>query len=245
LGDITRNNTPEQWRIADRAHKILDKAGIPYSVIPGNHDMPKEGDGRVRDTTNYNLYFGPHRFKKKKWYGGHMGLKNDNNFNFFKHGSLRFMVVCLEFAPTVKALDWANHLVNQYKDRRVIIVTHCYQAKSLAGEAGAGGYKTNCAIRCNIEGSGGDVVWEKLVSRHENIFMVLSGHVSDVEHKTRNGVAGNTVHEILTDFQSERPGGDEELKKSGNGWLRILKFVPAENKIYVNPYSVEEKHGII
>jgi len=243
LGDITHNNTPKQWRVADRAHKILDKAGIPYSMVPGNHDMPKKKEGRVRDTTNYNLYFGPPRFKDKEWYGGHMGLANDNNISLFEHGDLKFMVVSLEFAPTLKALDWADNLIGQYKDRRVIIVTHCYQAKSLVVESGAGGHQTNCAVRYNLEGSGGDIVWEKLVNRHANIFMVLSGHISDVEHRIRKGIANNTIHEILTGYQSERPGGDEDMKKGGNGWLRILKFVSAENKIYVYPYSVDVEKG--
>ena len=149
------------------------------------------------------------------------------------------MIVCLEFAPRRKALEWADNLINQYKDRRVIIVTHCYQAKSLVGLPGDGGHQLNCAVRYDLEGSGGDVVWEKLVSRHKNIFMVLSGHISDVEHKIRKGIAGNDVHEILTDYQSERPGGDEGMRRSGNGWMRILKFIPAENRIHVSPYSVE------
>ncbi len=241
LGDITHDNTPEQWQVADKAHKILDESGIPYSMIPGNHDMPQEGEARVRDTANYNLYFGPNRFKGKKWYGGHLGSTNDNNYNFFEHEEFKFMIVCLEFAPRLKTLDWANHLISQHKHRSVIVVTHCYQAKRLVDEARGEGHQIDCAIRYDIEGSGGDIVWEKLVSRHKNIFMVLSGHRSDVEHNIRQGVEGNPVHEILTDYQNERPGGNLKMKKSGNGWLRMLKFVPGENKIYVSPYSVEKE----
>jgi hypothetical protein len=41
--------------------------------------------------------------------------------------------------------------------------------------------------------------------------------------------AGGQVIEILTDYQN--------LEKGGLGWLRTMKFVPAENKIYVDCYS--------
>ena len=55
LGDITHNNTDIEWQAANAAHNILDNAGVPYSVIPGNHDNPNYG--RIRDTSKYNKYF--------------------------------------------------------------------------------------------------------------------------------------------------------------------------------------------
>jgi len=125
LGDVTHDNTHAQWAVADKAHKILEAAGIPYTMVPGNHDMPETGEGRRRDTARYNKYFGPHRFAGKEWYGGHMGSDNDNQFVFFEHGVLQFMVVGLEFAPRKEALAWADHLIRQHPGRRVAIVTHC------------------------------------------------------------------------------------------------------------------------
>ena len=238
LGDITQDNTTAQWQVADKAHQILDRAGIPYSVVPGNHDMPGDGVGRKRDTALFNRYFGPQRFAGKTWYGERLGSGNENNYSFFDGGGLKFMVVGLEFAPTRATLAWANDVIRQFKDRRVIVVTHCYLAKSPAGATGAGGYQKNCAERYGLDGSGAETVWKKLVRRHQNIFMVLSGHVHDVEHKERTGLAGNPIHEILTDYQSEQPGGDIEKPKSGNGWLRILHFFPGENRIDVLPLSV-------
>ena len=239
LGDITHNNTHEQWYVADEAHRTLDQTSVAYSMVPGNHDMPKTGTGkdRVRNTSKYNKYFGPSRFKGKKWYGGHMGNTNDNNFTFFEWKNYKFMDVSLEFAPTDEALTWANKLMEQYKDRRVIVVTHCYQKSCKVGRTGCGGHKKNCATKYNLKGNGGDTVWEDLISNHRNIFMVLSGHVADVEHITRESDAGNEVHEILTNYQRER--SDEDDKRSGNGWLRVLQFDPNENKIHVGSFSVD------
>ena len=238
LGDMTQDNTDEQWQVADKAHQVLDRAGVPYSVIPGNHDMPTHGLGRKRDTARFNNYFGLRRFAGKAWYGGHLGPGNENNYSFFDGGGLKFMVVGLEFAPTRAALAWAGDVIRQHRDRRVMVVTHCYLAKSPAGATGRGGYQKNCAEKYNLEGSGGDTIWQLLVRRHPNIFMVLSGHVHDVEHRMRIGLAGNPVHEILTDYQSEHPGGDLERPKSGNGWLRILRFSPDKDKIEIKAYSV-------
>lgn len=61
LGDITEDNTTYQWKIADNAHERLDRAGIPYIVVPGNHDNPNPGYGN-RDTSLFNQYFGPERY---------------------------------------------------------------------------------------------------------------------------------------------------------------------------------------
>jgi hypothetical protein len=244
LGDITDDNWREQWEVADKAHRILDKANVPYSMTHGTHDMSQTSTGVLRDTSTYNKYFGPARFKGKKWYGGHMGATNDNNYTFFEAAGLKFLVVSLEYAPRDEALAWANELIEQYEDRRVIVVTHCYQEMSKVGETGGGGHLNNCATEFNLEGNGGDTVWEKLISKRKNIFMVLSGHVNDVEHEIRTGDSGCEVHEILTDYQAEmseihKKKGKTKMEKSGNGWLRILQFDPKENKIHVSSFSVD------
>ena len=52
-GDIVNvASNPPQWEKADAAMDILDADGIPYGVVPGNHD---EG-------SNYDVYFGVNRF---------------------------------------------------------------------------------------------------------------------------------------------------------------------------------------
>jgi len=242
LGDITQDNDPVEWNIADSAHAILDGAGIPYSMVPGNHDYPRSG-GFKRDTSNYNDHFGPQRFEGEAWYGGHFGDANDNNYTFFEAAGMEFMVVGLEYAPTKDALCWANEVIRAHSDRRVIVVTHCYQTHG-------GGHLNDCADRYDTAGSGGETVWRELVSRHSNIFAVVSGHITDSEHEVRTGNSGNDVHEILTDYQSEEPccfespygGKCGGADKMGNGWLRTLEFRPGENRVVVSSHSAEEEN---
>lgn len=225
LGDITHTNTLTEWQAASAAHDILDNANVPYSVIPGNHDNPDSG--RKRDTKRYNQYFGPQRFDERAWYGGHFRHTNDNNYCFFEVHDLKFMIVNLEFAPSKEALCWADSLLLHYPDRRVIVATHCYQGHDAV-------HQCNCGTAYDIAGSGGNTTWNEFVRRHSNIFMVVSGHVGDSELMVRTGNLGNTVYEILTDYQFEQRDGVNH----GNGWLRTLEFFPDENRIDVRVLSV-------
>ena len=66
------------------------------------------------------------------------------------------------------------------------------------------------------------------MKNHENIFFVFSGHHDNTaDHKgllISTGDNGNTVYQLLS-------GEDYD------GWLRILTFVPEEDKIYGKSYS--------
>ena len=217
LGDIVQTSTQKpEWENADRAMRLLDGV-VPYSVAPGNHDMVV----KTRDTKLYNQYYSPERFAEEPWYGGHMGDNNDNNFCFFEASGMKFMIINLEFAPRDETLAWAATVTRKYPDRRVIVATHCYMRPDQRD--------TGCATSYKIAGNSGEQIWQKLVRRQPNIFLVVSGHVLGVGLQTSTNDAGGKVLEMLTDYQGLPNGGD--------GWLRSLQFVPAENKIHVKTYS--------
>ena len=217
LGDIVQNSTNEpEWLNANRAMEILDGVA-PYSVVPGNHDMQIKS----RNTELYNRYFSPQRFKDRKWYGGHLGETNDNNYCFFEACGMQFMVISLEFAPRDETLAWATEVAAKHPEHRVIVATHCYLRTK--------GRDTSCADAYKIEGNSGEQMWQKFVRKSPNVFLVVSGHIAGVGLQTSTNDAGGQVVEILTDYQNLTNGGD--------GWLRTLRFVPAEGKIHVRTYS--------
>jgi hypothetical protein len=72
-------------------------------------------------------------------------------------------------------------------------------------------------------------MWQKLVSKQPNIFLVACGHVGGVHLQRSVNDSGGSVIEILTDYQN--------LAQGGQGWLRTMRFVPAENQVYVDAYS--------
>jgi predicted esterase len=76
----------------------------------------------------------------------------------------------------------------------------------------------------------GDGIWQKFVAPNaDRVFLVLCGHMH-AENRRSDTVNGHIVYQLLADFQEGYPNG-------GNGWLRILDFRPAEDKIYVKTYS--------
>jgi hypothetical protein len=217
LGDIVQTSTKKpEWENANQAMRLLDGV-VPYSMVPGNHDMVLKS----RDTTLYNEYFSPTRFVDRTWYGGHMGEANDNNYCFFESHGMKFMVLSLEFAPRDETLQWAADVTRRHGDHRVIVATHCYMRPKGRDTSGATPYK--------IAGNSGEQMWQKFIRKQPNIFLVVSGHVLGVGLQKSVNDAGGQVLEMLTDYQGLPNGGD--------GWLRSLQFVPAENKINVKTYS--------
>jgi len=224
-GDVTHNNTEEEWKIADQAMSTLDGV-VPYCVVVGNHDG---GTAPNRDgTALFNRYFGPQRFLKKPWYGAHFGRGNENAYYYIHAAGMKLLIVCLEFGPRDEVLEWANEVVAKHKYHRTIVVTHVYTDwnDTRIGEGNSeipryDGYNANHA----------DDMWDKFVKKHESIFVVLSGHILNdgLGRLTSVGDKGNKVHQILANYQMKENGG--------NGWLRIMKFLPAKDKIIVTTYS--------
>ncbi len=236
-GDITNLNTKEEWEVAEEAMGLLDDV-VPYFPTVGNHDYVSCVRWHVsvdRDTTLFNEYFGPQRFEKYSWYGGHFPGGNENAFYLLDAEGIRFLIVCLEFYPNDEVLHWAGEILALNKDRRAIIVTHSYTNWDdiRVGEADDNNpRKYRCTVK---DGNDGDQMWEKLVKNHKNVFLVLSGHIYDkpsadgVGRLESIGANGNTVHQVVANYQYDKNGG--------NGWLRIMKFVPAEDKIVVTTFS--------
>ena len=221
LGDIVQNAHVEQeWLNAHEAAHILDGV-VPYSAVPGNHDLVLKDKVITRDSTLYNKYFGVARFMREPWYRGHLDETNDNNYCTFEAAGRDFLVLSLEFAPRDEVLAWAAEICRQHPAYNVILATHSYL--NLQGRT------TSQAKVSGSSANSGEEMWQKLVSKQPNIFMVACGHVGGVNLLRSVNDSGKGVIEILTDYQN--------LQQGGQGWLRTMKFVPSENKIYVDAYS--------
>jgi hypothetical protein len=128
-----------------------------------------------------------------------------------------FMVLSLEYDPSPATLQWATQVVEDHPNHRVIVASHEYL--SMEG-------------RRTI----GERIWNDLVRNHDNIFMVVSGHIVGWAHQTSTNDAGHEVVEILSDYQWE-PDGLSQPPLGGDGWLNTMEFVPSEDKIYFKSYS--------
>jgi len=225
-GDIVNTvNVDLEWQRANASISILD-GFVPYTLAAGNHDIDHHGDGfrdietTQRDSTKYNQYFPYTRYENEPWYGGHMGSDNDNHYVFFSAGGMDFMIITMEAWPTSAMLVWANQIVSENSVKRVIFLTHDY-------------LDTDDTI------SGRDMyMWNDFVKNHDNIFLTLNGHLAwgddGLGRLTSTGVNGNQVHQIAANYQDPPY---TIYGNGGNGWLRIMKFIPGNNRIEVTTYS--------
>jgi hypothetical protein len=218
LGDVVNNyNEIYQWQNADNAMSILDNK-VPYGILPGNHDLeggpsPTYGAG----APEYETFFPASRYEGYSYWGGSYdsdsvtsSSPNMNNYQLFSWDGMDFITLSLQYNPPTDVLAWADNVLSRYSNRRAIISTHSY---------------------INADGSwapGGPVIWRDLVVPHKNVFLILCGHELGEGEKIDN-LDNRTVYQLLSDYQGFPLGGD--------GWLRIMKFVPSENTIYVTTYS--------
>jgi hypothetical protein len=165
-------------------------------------------------TTLFNQYFPYTRYQGQPWYGGHYQNLNDNNYQLFSAGGMDFVIVHMIYCPPTDAVAWADSVFKAYPDRIGIMTTHAY--------LGLG------AVRSTHGCGSTQFLWDNLAVPNPNLLFMLSGHVHGEARRT-DVVSGRTVFQMLADYQDRATGGE--------GWLRILRFVPGDNKIYVQTYS--------
>lgn len=210
-GDIvdTWNNETE-WSLANNSMSVLETGDGGFYVRYGV--LPGNHDmSSTGDATYYNQTFPYTRYQNQPWYGGHYPeAGNENNYQLFSAGGEDYIIVHLQYAPTSAVFSWANSVLAGNSDRKAIITTHDYMETS-------GARSTN-----------GTNIWNNVVVPNSNVYFVLCGHNHD-EATRSDWVGDRQVHQLLADYQDRASGGD--------GWLRIMRFVPAEDKVYVQTYS--------
>lgn len=236
-GDITNRNTDEQWQNAVEALQLLD-GKVPFSFVAGNHDIGNMGRADTRNSELFNKYMPYEKYSKTEGFGGAFEPgKMDNTWYTFKAGGMKWLVVSLEFGPRNKILDKANEIIAKHPSHKVIINTHAYMfsdSTRISPERNHAWVPQNYGVgKMTGEDSpnDGEMMWDKLVSQHSNILMVVSGHVlnSGVGTLVSKGKNGNSVYQMLANYQMGENGG--------NGFLRILKVDPKKQTISVKTYS--------
>jgi len=215
---------------------------VPFSVVPGNHDYdamwltsnPVGPDGKPRPIhlhagglRNFTSVFGNQSrfFKGKPWYVA----SHDNGADsaqIFTAGGYRFLHIGLQFDPPNASLAWAAAVIRKYPGLPTIVSTHDYLDK--VGKRIAADTIDNQAI--DPLDNGPERVWQKLISTHPQIFMVLAGHQTSQSRPVDRNKAGGEVYQLLSDYQDRGQTLKEVgLKPSpalgiGDGWMRLMEF---------------------
>jgi hypothetical protein len=241
LGDITDNNLPAQWQNAKAAMDLLKQAGVPFSVLPGNHDLGKNGSCNDRSTL-LNDFFKPEDYANSKRVAYYAEGRLENSAHGFPTPHGNFLLLALEFAPRLGVVEWANLQIAAHPDHVVIVTTHAYlfsddsrydQAKHGAAQT----WNPNTYPVAKVEEiCDGEALWQKLVSRHPNVRLVLSGHVlNDGTGRTVDpGSGAQNVHQLLANYQH---GVKPDRPFHGGGYFRLLQFLPDQKTVQVKTYS--------
>jgi hypothetical protein len=208
-GDMVNNSSSTtQYGNADAAIDILDNGGVWYSVSPGNHDTEM-------GTTYYANYFGVSRYTSHLvsnggWFGG--SYDDYNTYSLFSASGNDFILINLKFAPGTAILDWADALLKANPTRRGIVVQHNI---------------------LNVDNSWNHRTSFIALSDNPNLFLMLCGHMhtraDGAAYRSEPGTDGHTIHIMMADYQ--------DFPNGGNGYLRLLRFSPADDMIYATTYS--------
>ena len=237
---MLNQTSEEMWESASRSFARLDNK-VPYIISCGNHDYGyKSSECGI---THFPEYF---PFKRNSTWrdclvadfpnrNGVVSLENAA-FEFKVPNWDKILVITSEFAPRDEVLEWARNLVakKEYIDHKVIFITHSFLRERNAKRTDNEHYK----ITPRNWGQG---VWDKLIYPSSNIDLVVCGHTGKpgefedaVAYRVDPNKVGKKVNQMM--FNVQISGGGWE-GNGGDGWLRILEFMPDGKTIKVKTYS--------
>ncbi|MFF6779462.1 LamG-like jellyroll fold domain-containing protein [Streptomyces sp. NPDC012510] len=209
LGDLTQNGAEKECAAIGEAFRLLDRRGVGYSVLAGNHDVRPSTDDQ-RGPTPYLDVFGPDRFKGRPTFGG-ASPDGYNSFHLFEAGGRQWMVLALDWRLSPKGFDWAKDVLARHPRTPVVLTTH----ELVDGDDSLSSY--------------GQMLWDQLIEDHDQIFLTLNGHYWPAARATRRNAADNDVHLHLTNYQNRYFGGA--------AMIRLYRFDLDRNTIDVETIS--------
>ena len=224
MGDITDASYDREYTNAIEQFKRLDGL-VSYSLVRGNHDSVATFEKYLGVESTYCGYSSQY----KEYY-----KNSTNTVHEFSAGNLDYLVLVLDLGAADDVLEWASDVVEAHPYHNVIISTHGYldrngfllRPSSPGSTVNHGGYNE------------GTDLWEKFVSQHENIVLVLCGHepADEVKVLKTKGVHGNIVTQVLINTQyvdrdDINAGGD------GYGIVSMLYFSNGGQTVDFRYYS--------
>lgn len=236
--------------------ELLKEAGVPYTVVVGNHDYNafQMGAGTGRHADYFNYYFSKESYNEKfaqnvvarydrnatKW-----AKNNDTMMNVIYEmtatpkGSstpIKYLVISFEFGPTDDMIDWACEIISQskYSSHRVIVTTHAlmYSDGEFMGNQASWNPDTYTFSNTEEPTNNGQQIYDKLIKCHDNVFMSSGGHVSQetLMWRTDRGDFNNQIFSTLVDWQ-------DTFSSRGDSLLLVAKVNEKTQKITFNVYN--------
>jgi len=206
-GDITDHNYDYEWWYGTNQFYRLDGL-VPWTIISGNHD--KVGGLALK----MNHYFPPAHFSAGTFaaytdptYGPDMGA----NYSTMSAGSLNWLLLNAGDLSHSGQRLFLQAACDTYPNHKAILTTH--------------GLLWDTGILYPDEKN----IFTDVVEGGENVFLAMCGHRYGEKQLTRKWGSERTVDMLMANFQNGTNGGD--------GYLRILEFIPNDNRIDFKTYS--------
>lgn len=194
LGDLTQNGQPQEMAAVRRAFDQVRGLGIGVSTLAGNHDV----DGDTDDQRGHTPYLD--HFRPRAGAPGLLAASPDgyNSAWTFTAAGTRWMVLALDWRLSDKGFAWAEQVLSSYR-MPTILTTH----ELVGADAGDG---------VGVVSPYGETLWQRLVDRHDQVFLTLNGHFWPTGRLVRRNAAGHDVHLQLANYQELYYGGAAALR---------------------------------
>ncbi|MBB4663444.1 LamG-like jellyroll fold domain-containing protein [Conexibacter arvalis] len=210
LGDVVdRHGQTQEWEVADEAMRTLEQAGLPYSILAGNHDVVNgcsgvgcRDDSRNLANENFLRYFPASRAAEQASFGG----RDESGFHewhTFTAEGRTFLALALSWEASDRAIQWARDVIAAHPRLPVILTTH----NILAIDSDA---------VTAVETGPGLRLWNELIRDNDQIFLTINGHNHGSAHLRKTNDFGHSVDQIVWDYQMAYMGG--------NAYLGLMEF---------------------
>lgn len=233
----------EQWKAFSRLMERLDHQ-VPYVLCTGNHDYGwYSAENRQ---TFFNKYFPTDRnsLTRRQLVECEKNAEGIRTLECSAYEfappypeKRKFLVITLPFAPTDKHLAWAKRIADEprFANHFGIVLTHSYMYAK-------GGRIQKEHYRLNRKGGNpGEEIFKKLVQPAKNIRLVVCGHVCRPDQweyaagfSMAKNSSGKNVAQMV--FNTQAIGGGFS-GNGGDGWLRLLEFMPDGKTIKATTFS--------
>lgn len=215
VGDVVQHgSSTTEWQRADSAMDLLNGI-VPYSVTAGNHDY--DADNNHASANNFKTYFGSSRYAGQSWYGG-SSPDQLNHYQIFQAEGRTYLHLNVEWQPRASSVAWIQSVIDAHPTLPMILTTHSYLNTS--------GHSNDTVGTGYLSGA---QMYQQIVRPNPQIFLTFNGHYTGERNQTSMNDENLPVLEVLADYQGYAEGGQ--------GYMRLLKFVPQSDRIEVKSYS--------
>lgn len=212
LGDIVNTySDKKQWDNATKFYSILEKGSYPILQQPGNHDY---GDTYYLDSFGPSSDFGKRQIER----GIKFSPSGYSSYLLFDGGSYKYLVINISMyhIDDKEERAWFDKVLSENSDYATIVTSHSFQDCDAA--------KPDAVVLSDL----GKSVWE-IVKRHNQVFLMISGHHHGAGEEVLKNDFGNAVYSVLADYQFSYNGG--------NAFFKFAEFDEAHNKIRLSTFS--------